>query len=73
MSRRRRAAARSAPVPVPVVRSAGAAGLACRGPEPVGRADSTSAGGRIGFSARHAMITKVRGSFNEFEGKARGG
>ncbi|HSA48486.1 MAG TPA: YceI family protein [Yinghuangia sp.] len=25
---------------------------------------------RIGFSARHAMITKVRGSFNEFEGKA---
>lgn len=25
---------------------------------------------RIGFSARHAMITKVRGSFNEFEGTA---
>lgn len=24
---------------------------------------------RIGFSARHAVITKVRGSFNEFEGK----
>ena len=23
---------------------------------------------RIGFVARHAMITKVRGSFNEFEG-----
>jgi len=23
---------------------------------------------RIGFSARHAMVTKVRGSFNEFEG-----
>ena len=25
---------------------------------------------RIGFSARHAMVTKVRGSFNEFEGGA---
>lgn len=25
---------------------------------------------RIGFSARHAMVTKVRGAFNEFEGKA---
>jgi len=25
---------------------------------------------RIGFSARHAMITKVRGSFNEFSGSA---
>lgn len=24
---------------------------------------------RIGFVARHAMITKVRGSFNEFEGR----
>ena len=23
---------------------------------------------RIGFSARHAMVTKVRGSFNEYEG-----
>ena len=23
---------------------------------------------RIGFVARHAMITKVRGSFDEFEG-----
>ena len=23
---------------------------------------------RIGFSARHAMVTKVRGSFNEFDG-----
>jgi polyisoprenoid-binding protein YceI len=23
---------------------------------------------RIGFSARHALVTKVRGSFNEFEG-----
>ncbi|MFQ5558130.1 MAG: YceI family protein [Acidimicrobiales bacterium] len=25
-------------------------------------------GDRVGFVARHAMITKVRGSFNEFEG-----
>ncbi|MEO3788318.1 YceI family protein [Actinocorallia sp. B10E7] len=25
---------------------------------------------RIGFSARHAMITKVRGAFNEFTGSA---
>jgi len=25
---------------------------------------------RIGFHARHAMVTKVRGSFNEFEGAA---
>jgi len=24
---------------------------------------------RVGFVARHAMVTKVRGSFNEFEGK----
>jgi polyisoprenoid-binding protein YceI len=25
---------------------------------------------RVGFSARHAMVTKVRGSFNEFSGAA---
>jgi polyisoprenoid-binding protein YceI len=25
---------------------------------------------RIGFSARHAMVTKVRGAFNEFDGTA---
>jgi polyisoprenoid-binding protein YceI len=25
---------------------------------------------RLGFVARHAMVTKVRGSFNEFEGSA---
>ena len=25
---------------------------------------------RIGFSARHAVVTKVRGAFNTFEGKA---
>ena len=28
---------------------------------------------RIGFVTRHAMVTKVRGSFNEFEGTARTG
>jgi len=26
---------------------------------------------RLGFVARHAMVTKVRGSFTEFEGAAR--
>src|SRR5215210_3395825 len=25
---------------------------------------------RVGFVARHAMVTKVRGAFNEFEGSA---
>ncbi len=25
---------------------------------------------RVGFSARHAMVTKVRGHFDEFEGTA---
>ena len=25
---------------------------------------------RIGFSARHAMVTKVRGAFNEYSGTA---
>ena len=25
---------------------------------------------RIGFVARHAMVTKVRGAFNEFDGSA---
>jgi polyisoprenoid-binding protein YceI len=25
---------------------------------------------RVGFSARHAMVTKVRGSFNEYTGAA---
>src|SRR5487761_2373502 len=28
-----------------------------------------SAHSRVGFVARHAMVTKVRGSFNEFEGE----
>ena len=26
---------------------------------------------RIGFVARHAMVTKVRGAFNEFDGHGR--
>jgi polyisoprenoid-binding protein YceI len=25
---------------------------------------------RLGFVARHAMVTKVRGTFHEFEGRA---
>ena len=25
---------------------------------------------RVGFSARHAMVTKVRGAFNEYTGSA---
>ena len=25
---------------------------------------------RVGFVARHAMVTKVRGAFNDFEGRA---
>ncbi len=29
-----------------------------------------SAHSRIGFVARHALVTKVRGSFNDFEGWA---
>ncbi|MDP9395918.1 MAG: YceI family protein [Actinomycetota bacterium] len=29
-----------------------------------------SAHSRIGFVARHAMVTKVRGQFNDFDGKA---
>ena len=33
-----------------------------------GRYSIDPAHSRIGFVARHAMVTKVRGSFNEFEG-----
>lgn len=33
-----------------------------------GKYDLDPAHSRIGFVARHAMVTKVRGSFNEFEG-----
>ena len=35
-----------------------------------GRYSIDPAHSRIGFVARHAMVTKVRGSFNEFEGHA---
>lgn len=45
---------------------------ATEGLEPTKEATGTytidQAHSRIGFVARHAMITKVRGSFNEFEG-----
>ncbi len=37
-------------------------------PIPAGSYTIDPAHSRIGFSARHAMVTKVRGSFNEFEG-----
>ncbi|HRE01746.1 MAG TPA: YceI family protein, partial [Ilumatobacteraceae bacterium] len=35
---------------------------------PTGNYTVDSGHSRIGFVARHAMVTKVRGSFNEFEG-----
>ncbi|GAA1255880.1 YceI family protein [Pseudonocardia aurantiaca] len=38
--------------------------------ELVGTYTLDAAHSRIGFSARHAMVTKVRGAFNEFEGTA---
>jgi len=37
---------------------------------PAGSFVIDSSHSRIGFSARHAMVTKVRGSFNEFTGSA---
>ncbi len=36
---------------------------------PAGSYDIDPAHSRIGFVARHAMVTKVRGAFNEFVGK----
>ena len=39
-------------------------------PELTGNYTLDVAHSRIGFVARHAMITKVRGAFNEFDGKA---
>jgi polyisoprenoid-binding protein YceI len=38
---------------------------------PTGAYTIDPAHSRIGFVARHAMVTKVRGSFNEFEGAGR--
>jgi polyisoprenoid-binding protein YceI len=35
---------------------------------PTGTYSIDPAHSRIGFTARHAMVTKVRGSFNEFDG-----
>ena len=37
---------------------------------PVGTFNIDPTHSRVGFSARHAMVTKVRGSFNEFSGAA---
>lgn len=37
-------------------------------PELTGEYQFDTAHSRVGFVARHAMVTKVRGSFNEFEG-----
>lgn len=37
-------------------------------PELTGTYQIDPAHSRVGFVARHAMVTKVRGSFNEFEG-----
>jgi len=37
---------------------------------PVGTFTIDASHSRVGFSARHAMVTKVRGSFNEFSGSA---
>lgn len=40
-------------------------------PELTGDYQVDPAHSRIGFAARHAMVTKVRGEFREFEGRAR--
>ena len=37
---------------------------------PAGSFEIDPSHSRIGFSARHAMVTKVRGAFNEFSGTA---
>lgn len=37
---------------------------------PVGTFNIDPTHSRVGFSARHAMVTKVRGSFNDFTGTA---
>ena len=37
---------------------------------PAGNFNIDPSHSRIGFSARHAMVTKVRGSFNEYSGTA---
>ena len=50
--------------------------VALAGPDPIALTNLTGtytldpAHSRIGFVARHAMVTKVRGAFNEFEGTA---
>ena len=37
---------------------------------PAGTYNIDASHSRIGFSARHAMVTKVRGSFNDYTGSA---
>lgn len=37
---------------------------------PAGTYNIDASHSRVGFSARHAMVTKVRGSFNEYTGSA---
>ena len=37
---------------------------------PVGTYNIDASHSRVGFSARHAMVTKVRGSFNDYTGSA---
>ncbi len=37
---------------------------------PAGTFNIDSSHSRVGFSARHAMVTKVRGSFNDYTGSA---
>ena len=37
---------------------------------PAGTYNIDASHSRVGFSARHAMVTKVRGSFNEYSGSA---
>jgi polyisoprenoid-binding protein YceI len=42
--------------------------MSTRTPIPAGTYTIDATHSRIGFVARHAMVTKVRGSFNEFDG-----
>ena len=37
---------------------------------PAGTYNIDASHSRVGFSARHAMVTKVRGSFNDYTGSA---
>jgi polyisoprenoid-binding protein YceI len=48
--------------------TSGRSGTSTTGPSVTGTYSIDPTHSRIGFVARHAMVTKVRGSFNEFEG-----